>query len=441
MVGNSLDRRTVLKYGLGSLPVVFTGCAIGRGTRRNGTLRLASIGCGRMGRGDMRSLLNRGLSKELDARFVAVCDVDANRARTAKQDLEKIYRDKLQGESAPEITVYRDFRELLARDDIDAVHVSSPDFWHGEHGVAAAKAGKDIYIQKPLTYSVREGQALVEAVRANDIILQVGSQQRSDRRFRQACELVRNGRIGKLERVVVWLPSDRGKVEDRQEPAPEALDYDLWMGPTMARPYIEKGVHPKKGFGRPGWLQRDGYCRGMITGWGSHMNDTAQWGHGSDLTGLTEIEATAKFPDRGIFNVHTEFRAVGKWADGVELIQETNRQAGIHFKGSEGSIFVRRGGIQADPASLLKEEIGDDETKLYVSDDHYRNFLECVRSRKEPICPVEVGHRSNSLCVITHIAMKLDRKLTWDPTNEVFVGDDAANKMLDFPRRDPWRLS
>jgi len=435
-----LSRRDVLKMGAASLPLIFTGCAIGTGTRRNGTMRLASIGVGRMGTGDMRALLNRGLSSTVDARIVAVCDVDSGRAARAKQEVEATYKEKLPGETAPVVDAYTDFRELLARDDIDGVSISTPDFWHAEIGVHAARAGKDVYVQKPLTYSVREGQALVRAVRGADVILQVGSQQRSDKRFRQACELVRNGRIGKLQKVVVWLPPDHGKAERKVEAPPAALDHDFWMGPTAVRPYIEKGVHPKKGFGRPGWLQREGYCRGMITGWGSHMNDIAQWGHGTDRSGIVEIEAQAEFPDRGIFDVHTSFKAEGKWADGVVLIQETNKQAGVHFYGTDGSIFVWRGGIKASDEKILDEKPGAGDTRLYVSNDQYGNFLECMRSRQEPICPVEVGHRSNTVCVITHIAMKLDRKLRWDPVAERFTGDDEANMMLDFDRRAPWLL-
>src|SRR5690606_39123286 len=218
----------------------------------------------------------------------------------------------------------RDFRELLARADLDAVTISTPDHWHALHAVAAAEAKKAIYVQKPLTYSVVEGQRLVAAVRGNGVVLQVGSQQRSDARFRRACELVRDGRLGKLQRIEVWLPPDVGSGDPKQAPVPEGLDYDTWLGPAPEVPYAEAGVHPQQGFGRPGWLQIERYCRGMITGWGSHMNDIAQWGHGSDVDGgLVEIEATAEFPARGLFDVHTEFRAVGRYADGVELVQQT----------------------------------------------------------------------------------------------------------------------
>jgi len=436
-----LTRRAALQAGAAFAAPLFLPGRLHAAGRAEDAIRVGCIGTGRMGRGDMFALLDRGLEPALNARIVAVCDPDSRRAGQAKADVEKRYADKAPDQPAPQIDVHADYRELLARADIDAVTISTPDFWHGGHGVAAARARKDIYIQKPLTLSIREGQALVKAVREHGVVLQVGSQQRSSREFRQACELVRNGRLGKLERVEVWLPPDSGEVRTGPTEPPAELDYELWMGPTAERPYVELGVHPREGFGRPGWLQREGYTRGMITGWGSHMNDIAQWARGTDLdSGLTEIEAEASFPERGLFDVHTRYFAAGRWADGVPLIQRTDPQAGVTFVGSEGWLFVRRGGIAAGPSRILEETIGDDEVKLPVSDDHYRNFLECVRSRQDPIAPVEAGHRSNSVCVITHIAMLLKRKLKWDPQSESFPGDDEANALLDFERRPGWEL-
>ena len=438
---HSLSRRSLLKAG-GLTAAVFAMPGSLRAFHgAHDAIRLGCIGVGRMGRGDMFSLLARGLEPDLNARIVAVCDPDLQRARLAKEDVEKRYADKLPDEPTPSVDIVPDFRDLLAREDIDAVTISTPDFWHGGHGVAAARAKKDIYIQKPLTFTVREGQALVKAVRENDVILQTGSQQRSAANFRHACEAVRNGRLGKLEQVEVWLPPDHGIAHATEAPMPEHFDHDLWMGPTKAMPYTEPGVHPQKGFGRPGWLQRQPYTRGMITGWGSHMNDIAQWARGTDAdSGLTDIEAKAHFPDRGLFDVHTHYFARGHWADGVPLIQRTDPQAGVTFHGSEGWLFVKRGGIKAGPTDILEEPFGEGEERLQVSSDHYRDFLESVRSRRDPICPVEVGHRSNSLCAITDIAMKLDRKLKWDPVAEEFPGDAEANAMLDFERREGWEL-
>lgn len=403
-------------------------------------LRIGCIGVGRMGMGDLKAVLARGLEDGLNARIVAVCDVDRNRREAAQRDVEATYQKKLPDEK-PAVAAFADYRELLARDDIDAVTISTPEHWHALIAIATAKAKKAMYVQKPMTFTVREGQALVKAVREHKVVLQVGSQQRSDARFRQACELVRNGRLGRLRKIHVYLPPDVGSGDPKESAVPDGLDYDTWLGPAAAVAYAEQGVHPQKGYGRPGWLQRQQFCLGMITGWGSHMNDIAQWGHGSDVDGgIAEISATAEFPQRGLFDVHTRFRAEGRYADGVELVQETGDPAGVRFHGDEGWIFVRRGGIEASKPELLADALPPDALRLPVSGDHYRNWLECVRSGQDPICPVEVGHRSNTLCVVTHIAMKLGRKLRWDAAAEAFVDDAAADAMLDYPHRAPWTL-
>ena len=409
-------------------------------------LRIGCIGVGRMGTGDLKAAMTCGLDDAVNARIVAVCDLDRTRAVAARELVLSTYAKKLAG-PAPEVGVYRDYRELLAREDVDAVTISTPDHWHALCAIAAANAKKGIYLQKPMTYSHAEGQQLVAAVRRNGVVLQVGSQQRSDARFRRACELVRNGRLGKLQKIEVYLPPDQGTGDPKQTPPPAGFDFDAWLGPTEAVPYAEQGVHPrsaddgKPNFSRPGWLQIRRYCLGMITGWGSHMNDIAQWGHGGDVDGgPVSIEANAEFPDRGLFDVHTTFQATLRYADGVELLQQTGDPAGVRFVGERGSIWVQRGKLTADPAAILDEPLGDGALRLYASDDHCRDWLAAVRSGKDPICPVEVGHRSNTVCILTHIAMRLGRKLQWDPRAERFVGDDAANAMLDYPHRAPWTL-
>ncbi|MBN1853005.1 MAG: Gfo/Idh/MocA family oxidoreductase, partial [Pirellulales bacterium] len=399
-------------------------------------LAIGSIGTGRMGHGDMKECMKQGIRE--NARVIAVCDLDTNRAADAKRVVEKFYADQL---GKPyECQVYSDYRELLARQDIDGVTISTPDHWHALCAVAAANAGKDMYIQKPLTYTIGEGRQLVAAVRAKERVLQTGSQQRSESNFRKACELVRNGRIGKLQTIHVALPMDSGTGDPEPMPVPSNLDYSIWLGPTPDAPYTEHRVHPQKDYSRPGWLQIEPYCRGMITGWGAHMNDTAQWGHGSDTTGPVEIEGTAEFPVRGLFNVHTKFQAEATYADGVKLIMKT-ASAGVKFEGSDGWVHVWRGGIDAGPKEILQEKIGPEETHLYVSHNHMADFLQCMRTRKDPIANVEIGHRSNSVCVLAHIAMKLGRKLRWNPEAEQFVDDDEANGFLDYTYREPWTLS
>ncbi len=396
------------------------------------------IGVGRQGQGDMQGLIYRGL--EVGARVVAVSDVDSHRMEDAQWLAEKIYALELGRDKYTGISTHADFRDLLARKDLDGVSIVTPDFWHGPMGILAARAGKDIYLEKPLTYSIGEGRRLVEAVRKNGRILQVGSQQRSSIYFLKACELTRNSRIGKLHTIHVWLPEDQGEGDPRPVPVPRNLDYDSWMGPTAEQPFSEDRVHPQRDYSRPGWLQIQRYCLGMVTGWGSHMMDIGQWGNGTEDTGPVTIEATAEFPDRGIFDVHTKFKAEAVYANGVRMIMETGEPAGVRFEGDKGWIFVQRGEIEASDPVILRERPGTGEVKLYQSGNHMKNFLECVKSRREPAAPVEVGHRSNTICIMTHIAMKLGRKLRWDPKAERFIDDQEANRWLDYPHRNPWDL-
>ncbi len=404
----------------------------------NDLMLFGCIGVGRQGRGDMQELIYRGL--EVGARVVAVADADSKRADEGKALAEKIYAEELGAGKYVGISVYADFRELLARKDIDGVSIVTPDFWHGTMGILAARAGKHIYLEKPLTYSIAEGRRLVDAVRKSGKILQVGSQQRSSIYFLKACELTRNERIGKLRRIQIWLPEDQGTGNSAVMPVPGNLDYDFWMGPTAEQPYTEHRVHPQADYSRPGWLQIERYCLGMITGWGSHMMDIGQWGNGTEDTGPVTIEATAEFPYRGLFDVHKKFRAEATYANGVRWLMESGDPAGVRFEGDKGWIFVQRGAIDASDPEILKEKPGTGEIKLYQSGNHMKNFLECAKSGNEPAAPVEVGHRSNTVCMLTHIAMKLGRKLTWDPKAERFPGDDEANRWLDYPHRKPWDL-
>jgi len=432
-----ISRRDFLKGAVISAAVpmivpsrVFTRLAPSR------TLNIGCIGVGRQGQGDMQELIYRGL--EAGARVVAVCDVDSHRLEDAQWMVDKIYSMELERGSYKGCAVYGDFRDLLEREDIDGVLVVTPDHWHALIAVAAAQSGKDIYLEKPLTYSITEGQKLVQAVKQNKRILQVGSQQRSSPYFLKACELTRNQRIGKLHTIHVWLPQDQGAGDSRPMPVPKNLDYDFWVGPTAKAPFSEDRVHPQRDYSRPGWLQIEKYCRGMITGWGSHMNDIAQWGNGTERTGPVKIKATAEFPDRGLFDVHTTFRAESLYENGVRLVMETGSPAGVRFEGDEGWIFVQRGAIKASDDALLRQKTRDDEIKLYHSSNHMKNFLECMHSRRDPVAPVEVGHRSNTVCLLAHIAMKLDRELRWDPQRERFVDDEEANQWLDYPHRKPW---
>jgi myo-inositol 2-dehydrogenase/D-chiro-inositol 1-dehydrogenase len=435
----NVNRRDFLKSAAvaAMAPVIVPSRVFGR-LAPSDTLQMGCIGVGRQGQGDMQELIYRGL--EAGARVVAVCDVDRHRMEDAQWLAEKIYAAELEKGSYKGCDVYPDFRELLSREDIDGVLIVTPDHWHAAHAIAAANAGKDIYLEKPMTYSIAEGRKLVQAVRKNERILQVGSQQRSSTYFLMACELVRNQRIGQLHTIKVWLPEDQGTGDPQPAPLPKNLDYDFWLGPAPQAPFTKDRVHPQRNYSRPGWLQIEQYCRGMITGWGSHMNDIAQWGNGTEDTGPVVIQARASFPDRGLFDVHTTFSSEAKYAKGVRLIQETGDPAGVRFEGDKGWIFVKRGAIDASDREILRQKVSDDEIKLYQSSNHMKNFLACMRSRKDPVAPVEVGHRSNTVCVMTHIAMKLGRKLEWDPETERFIDDEEANRWLDYSHREPWTV-
>jgi len=395
------------------------------------------IGVGRMGLGDMKEIL--GFKQ---AQVVAVCDVDSKRLAHAKQLVETHYSAQSASGSYKGCAGHKDFRDLVARDDIDAVAIATPDHWHTLPAIAAAKAGKDIFLQKPLTLTIQEGRVLSDTVRRYGRIFQVGSQQRSDSRFRLACELVRNGRIGKLHTVKVGFGTDPPMTPQPTMPVPEWLDYDMWLGPAPWATYTEERVHPEKGYDRPGWLCISDYGSGMITGWGSHHNDIAQWGMGAEYTGPVEIEGQAEYPKDGLWDVHGAFRIEYTYANGIKLLCADTRKnkPGVLFEGADGWVYVDRGLIDAQPKSLLTSTIKPDEIHLYESNNHKANFLECIKSRAETIAPVEVGHRSCTVCLLGEIAMRLGRKLKWDPEHERFINDDQANRMISRPMRSPWNL-
>ncbi|MBE7558883.1 Gfo/Idh/MocA family oxidoreductase [bacterium] len=414
----------------------FVPSAVFGATAPSNRITVGAIGTGRMGRGDLQDLLGHG-----DAQVVAVCDVDSNRLEDGRAYVEKFYAERSADGKAAGVSMYRDYRELVARADIDAVMICTPDHWHALPAMDAARAGKDIFLQKPLTYTLEEGRALSDTVRRYGRVFQVGSQQRSGEQFRTACELVRNGRIGKLEKVEVTLPTDPAGENRPVMPVPKQLDYEFWLGPCQWAPYTEERVHPPVGYDRPGWLRVEEYCLGMITGWGSHHMDIAHWGMGENAP--LEVSGTATFPETGVWTVHGEFRIEYLYPGGVTVICRGREGAsnGIRFSGTEGWVFVTRGRLDAEPKSLLKSVIGPNEVHLYRSRDHKGNWLECIKSRAETVAPVENGHRSCSACIVGHIAMKMQgTKLRWDAETERFVDNDAANRMLSRAMRGPWHL-
>jgi predicted dehydrogenase len=441
----SLAASTVVATGF---PAIVPASVLGANAPSN-RINVGAIGTGRISR--VHDL--PGVWRHPRARVVAVCDVDSARVEDATVLVNEHYT-KATGKPHDGVVGYTDYRELLGNADIDAVIISTPDHWHGIIGVAAAEAGKDIYLQKPTSLTIAEGRALSDAVHRSGRIFQIGSQQRSQTQFRLAAELVRNGRIGELKTVQVGLPGDPSGPEEPEMPVPANLNYDMWLGSTPWAYYTENRVHPQKGYDRPGWLRCEQFGAGMITGWGAHHLDIAHWGMDTEFTGPIEVWGTAEFPKSGLWDVHGPFRTEARYANGVHMIVSGDFPNGIRFGGTEGWIFVSRGDesvTASDPSSLrsskaldasdpriLESTIGDDGIHLYRSSNHHGNWLECIRTRQQPITPVEVAHRSCTACLLHHIAMKLDRRLSWDPVRERFRNDDEANAMLSRPQRWPY---
>jgi predicted dehydrogenase len=432
-------------------PAIVPSGVFGKNAPSN-RINIGAIGTGRISR--VHDL--PGVWVYDDTRVIAVCDVDSIRAGDAKS-LVNDYYSKQSGKSYDGVISYTNYHELLGNPDIDAVLISTPDHWHSIIAIEAVNAGKDVYLQKPASLTISEGRAMSDAVRKTDRIFQIGSQQRSSHQFRYAAELVRNGRIGELKTVYVGLPGDPSGDEEPEMPVPPNLNYDIWLGSTPEVYYTEKRVHPQADYSRPGWLRCEQFGAGMITGWGSHHIDSAHWAMGTEYTGPVEIWGKADFPASGLWDVHGIFRTEALYANGVRMIVSNELPNGIKFEGSEGWIFVTRGNYRAtasDPVlneegkapleasdpKMLQSKIGPNEIHLPVSNDHHRNWLDSVKSRKEPIAPVEVAHRSCSACLVHHIAMKIDEKLHWDPDKERFIDNDKANSMLSRSQREPYTI-
>jgi predicted dehydrogenase len=413
-------------------------------------INVGAIGTGRIARGHDLP----GIWQYDSARVVAVCDVDGRRVAEAKT-LVNGYYTKATGKPHDGVTTYADYRELLANKDIDAVVISTPDHWHAIIAIEAVNAGKDVYLQKPASLTIAEGRTLSNAVHRSGRVFQIGSQQRSSPQFRYAAELVRNGRIGQLKTVQVGLPGDPSGNAELEMPIPKTLNYDAWLGSTPYVYYTEKRVHPQSGYDRPGWLRCEQFGAGMITGWGAHHVDSAHWAMDTEYTGPIEIAGHAEFPKSGLWDVHGPFRTEGVYANGVRMIVSGEFPNGVRFEGTHGWIFVSRGNetvTASDPVAKLKDPqalaasdpkilssvIGPNEIHLPISKEHHGNWLDSIRSRQQPIAPVEVAHRSCSACLLHHIAMKTGRKLSWDPINERFKNDDEANSMLSRPQRWPY---
>lgn len=439
-----IRRRDFLK----STAAFASGAAAAKGQTARPTpsnrITLGVIGTGNQGTGDMKNFL-----KDERVQVVAVCDLNKESPgywdgaiagrEPARILVEWEYARAKRSGLYKGCTGYHDFRDLLARKDIDAVLIAVPDHWHSIPVIEATRAGKDIYGEKPLALTIAEGRAMANAVHATNRIFQCGSQQRSDVRFRKACEIVRNGGIGKLETVRVGLPGgtpDFGHTGNRQdpEPVPEGFDYETWLGPAPEAYYAPGRCHVN-------FRWNLDYSGGQITDWGGHHPDIAQWGMGTELTGPIAIRnGQAEWAKEKIWNTAVDYYFEAIYANGVKLIISSRNRGGVTFEGSVGNVWVNRGAIEATPQSLLEWEPKENDIHLYKSDNHARNFIDCVISRKEPAAPIEKAHRSITIAHLGNISLRLGRDIRWDPEKEQIIGDDTANAMLSRPMRKPWAL-
>jgi len=421
-------------------PAIVPASALGLGPRPAPSERVVvgCIGLGGQGDRDMMGLMN-----DERTQVVALCDCDSGSTHyergwlrglaPAQAKVEEHYAAERQAGTHRGVFTTGDFRELLARQDIDAVTCSTPDHWHAAIVVAAARAGKDIYCQKPLCLTIADGQAMVKAVQRYDRVFQCGSQRRSEKRCRHACELVRNGRIGRVHTVHVGLPGGHSNPREGRSPAvmpvPKQLDYERWLGPAPTAPYTLDRCH---------WTFRWNldYSGGQITDWGAHFMDMAHWGMGTERTGPVEIEGQGTFPPvADLWNTATAFQLESRYANGIKMLI-SNKGGGVRFVGTEGQVTL--GG--SEPKSIWQSKIGPGETRLYQSDNHYTNFVDCVISRQLTAAPVDVAHRSITPAHLGNIAMMLGRKLKWDPAKEEFIGDERANALRSRPYRAPWGI-
>ena len=430
-----ITRRTFVKAAAASVPLIVSRSALGDEKKDSAANRLGVgfIGMGIQSRGHVGFCLN---AKE--TQVLAVCDVDTTRREAAQKTVEQKYADATKSGTYKGCAAYNDFRELLARPDIDAVVICTPDHWHAIPCLEALKAKKDIYCEKPLTLTIHEAKSLIDATRKQERVFQTGSQQRSSNEFRLACELARSGRIGKLETVYVNVGTSSKPCDLPEEKMEDGLDWDRWLGPAPKRPYNSilspRGVHNFF----PNWRNYREYSGGMMTDWGAHHFDIAQWGLGMDESGPVEIippedkkamHGLKYIYANGVPVIHTEKDADGKPVDGVV------------FVGSSGRIQVNRGKLSSNPEGIIKEPLTEKDVHLYKSPGQQRDWVNCIKSRKRPICDVEIGARSVTVCHLGNIAYWTRERFKWDPKGWQFVGASAeVEKWLDRERRSPWEL-
>jgi predicted dehydrogenase len=431
--GKNINRRGFLKTVTGAaagaiaLPYIVPSSVFGADGKvaPSNKLLVGMIGVGSQGTWDMRGFLNAD-----ESLVAAVCDIDQKRQKTAKFEVDQKY-------SNSDCKTYTDFREVIARSDIDIIATAIPDHWHSIPAIMAAQAGKDIHGQKPLARTIKEGRAICDAVKRYGVIWQTGSWQRSKDNFRQASELVINGRIGKVSRVEVGLPTGSSAKTNPIQAVPTGVDWDFWLGPA---PWV-----PFRGILHWDWRWIMDYSGGQLTDWAGHHIDIAHWGLGLDRTGPVEVEGHGIIPKDGMYNVPMTYKVVTKYANGLEMVIANDQQVphgmGTCWYGEKGWIHVTRDQpVHTNRPEIFEEKIGPNEIHLEVSLDHHQNFLNAIKTRRETITPAEIAHRSLTPALLGEISMAVGRKLKWDPDKELIIGDEEASRMLSRPMRSPWHL-
>lgn len=421
-----LHKSAITAFSAAIAPQILPSSVLGKGGAASPNNRIT---VGFIGTGDHGVNWNLGpYLRHPEAQVVAACDVDGNRLFRAQETINDRYKNE-------DCFVTKDFREILARKDIDAVMISTPDHWHTIISIMAIQAGKDVQCEKP-TLTIDEGKLLIQAVRKHKKVFQTSTEDRAVPEYHRMAELVRNGRIGKLQRIEVILPKQPQTAGDpTPQPVPKELDYEMWLGSAPFAPYTRDRVH---------WNFRWiwDYSGGIICDWGTHLFDTAQWANDTERSGPVEIEGSGTHWTGGLYDTVKDYDVIYRYANGVVMTCRPGEPS-LKFIGTEGWVGNTgwRGPVQASSPEILNSKIGDNELRLYTNPKgEHDDFLQCVRSRKDPYFPVDIGHRVSTVCHLANIAIKLGRKLKWNPETEQFVGDTEANQMLDRPRRDPWQL-
>jgi Predicted dehydrogenases and related proteins len=430
---SSMNRRDFLKKSALVGAVAAAGPLILPSRLRGQTAANDQVAVGIIGTGSIAKMHIDTLLGFYDVRIAAVCDVDRVRREAAAEKINAFYGNR-------DCRMYGDFRELAAQPDLDAVWVCTPDHWHALAAIEAIRNKKDVYVEKPLTLTIREGRELVNAARRHDRVVQTGTQQRSSKRFRDVAQFIRNGGLGGLERIEILIPANNKFTGATwvEEPVPGGLDWEMWLGPAPWRPFNRQACHYNFRFILD-------FAAGQVTNWGAHYIDIAQWALDADTGGPVEVVGHGEFPSSGLFSTATKVDFTCRYANGVELRCRTRYDGefdgNVRFFGPRGWIDVSRSNTRASTPELLREvTAGGGAVKLAVSNNHHDNFIQCIRTRERPISDVEIGHRTTTVCNLGNIAMLLDRKLKWDAAREEFVDDVVANRMRDRTMRGPWGL-